>query len=246
MNDVGPAKKYLNKTIDAGEYIGLSGGGLKDPASCRGASSGPHVHYAIHYSASFFPSTISRTKKTGRENTGNWKLEEYTENPLHFLRGWGMYSNFAQPGYLELYGVGLGSAKVGNSKLQVKMDDVSTGVLFGRSNYLGMEPTCENSDGKPCSRAVSINADTVFRNGTLQFFPESCEDATWHFIFQSSADPGKWFGWRWQHRGDKAMAIDLSSSPAWKGVIYSYMFWVIGCDGPGGDKAALRRVWFMA
>ena len=225
-----------DQTVKEGQEIGKSGG---DPAGdpCYGASRGAHLHFQIDRPHTetypWYPSKDSQGSSRVEIRDADFEVTSKTYNPLPFVRaGWQTW-RFNEDGYYELWQVnGATSKAVLGGYLRI--DSSSNLVRLGRS---GIGSTCAGSDGYPCSRNVTIEADIYKHLGLVMDF--KCTANPVEIFFHSNLtgwnSTNAWQGLSFNYNGPRTYLFDLTGHPGWTGVITDIVvFPSIGCTAQPG------------
>jgi len=224
-------------TITEGQTLGESGGATSDP--CHGVSTGSHLHFQVDRQHGgpypWFP--------TGKVDTADTDFEVTTKthNPLPFVRGYAYNFTFAENGNKELWGaVNVNSFGTANSDLWV--DSSSAYPYVGRSSFF-TEATCSYSDGKPCSREITLDA-SVFKRLVLRLNFKCVANPV--VIYYRGPDD-VWHAGAFNYDSARTYVLGMSGLSYWNGIITDLIVKPSqGCTAsPGPEEYFISQMYFL-
>ena len=222
------------QTIPEGYVLGESGGAASD--SCRGASTGAHLHFQVDKPHGgpypWFPTGQVEQPDTSFAVTGK------THNPLPFVTGFAYNFTFAEESFKELWGAAnVNSYDTDNSDLWV--DSESTRPYIGRSSFFGDASSC--GEGVPCSREVTIDAD-LFSRLILRLHFE-CVSNPVTVYFRGPDD--RWHGGSFNYTRAGKYTLNMSGLSGWRGIVTDLVVRLSrGCTAaPGPEEYFVRQAY---
>lgn len=206
----------VGQTVSQGAVIGLSGG---DPNNgvCPGGSGGAHLHFQVDKNP---PDANGRPwfpPQGAEQPDSNFTVTQYTHNPLPFVLGVAYNFTFGENSNKELWGaINVNAFGVVNSDLWV--DSSSAYPYVGRSSWLS-ETTCGYSNGKPCSREITLDAN-IFKRIYLNL-NFKCYNNPVTIWYRGPDDI--WRGGSFNYDTARAYHIYLGNLTYWNGIISDIM-----------------------
>jgi hypothetical protein len=227
------SKVSVGQTVTEGQLIGYSGG---DPAKgmCPGGSGGAHLHFQVD---KFAPVLNSRSVRVpwypvaGVEASDtDFAVTAKTHNPLPFVLGKAYNYTFNETGNKELWGVrNVDASSVSSGELRI--DSSSTIPYMGRSSYF-TESVCAYSDGFPCSREITLDAD-IFKKVVVQL-NYACISNPVTIYFRGPDDI--WHGGSFNYDYAREYRLGMSGLTYWKGIITDVLIQASqGCSVIGNE-----------
>ncbi|MBP9749989.1 MAG: M23 family metallopeptidase [Candidatus Pacebacteria bacterium] len=218
----------VGKNVTQGAVIGKTGG---DPNGvCPGASTAKHLHFQVDKNPPNATTGRPWGPKTLFPNEGaehldiNFDVPKYTHNPIPFVTGWAYNFTFAKDGNTELWGCR--NMLCGTSLSQLWMDGSSVYPYAGRSSWIP-ETTCTWSDGKPCSREITLDA-SIFKKVTTNL-SYACH-TNFGYIWYRNEYSDNWYSAKFTHSGSGSYTWDMSPLAEWRGIITDFMIQPgVGC-----------------
>lgn len=229
------------KTVGEGAVIGLSGGDPKPKGKCPGSAQGAHLHFQVDKQTPdsagrpwFPPSGAARADS-------DFAVTKYTHNPLPFVTGYAYNFTFAENGNKELWGAtNVTSYSTANSALVI--DGSSQYAYAGRSSFF-TETTCGYSDGRKCSREITLNAD-IFKRVVLNL-NFKCYNNPVTIWFRGPDDV--WHGGEFSYSSAGKYMLNMSGLFYWKSIITDVMIQPsLGCTAsPGPAEYFINQMYFL-
>lgn len=235
----------VDVSVSEGTVIGRSGG---NPTTgvCPGGSGGSHVHFQVD---KFPPVKNARGVSVpwypyGQTETAdsNFEVIQKTHNPLPFVLGYAYNFTFLETGYGELWGAANVSAAGVIREKGLWADSSSPYVYLGRSSLFA-ESTCSYSDGKPCSKEITLDAD-IFKNIAIRLNFKCVANPV--VIWWRGPDD-IWHAGSFNYDAPRMYVLNASGVSSWKGIITDFLVQPSqGCTAsPGPEEYFVRDLVFI-
>jgi len=223
--------------ITEGQTLGKSGGATSDP--CHGVSTGSHLHFQVDRQHGgpypWFPTGRVETADTDFEVTAK------THNPLPFVLGYAYNFTFAENNNKELWGAANVNA-FGTLNSDLWVDSSSTYAYVGRSSFFA-EASCSYSNGNPCSREITLDAN-IFKRLVLRLNFQCVANPV--VIYYRGPDD-VWHAGAFNYDSARTYVLGMSGLPYWNGIITDLIVNPSqGCTAsPGPAEYFIPQVYFL-
>lgn len=234
----------VGTTVNQGDKIGESGGATSD--ACHGASTGSHLHFQVDKphggTYPWYPPKDAEGNSTVELADSNFEVTGKTHNPLPFVLGYAYNYTFAENGNKELWGArNVNDYNTASSDLWV--DSSSSYTYTGRSSWIPEPSSCTWSDGYPCSREITLDAD-IFKRLVLRL-DFKCNNNP--VVLWYRGPDNAWRYGTFNYDSARTYTLGLSGLTYWNGIITDLMVQPSqGCTAsPGPEEYFFKQAYFL-